>query len=579
MRLADADVLAVEEGAMIPPLEVRLDLRPGDRVGLYEEVRHPSMGSGYSPIEAIVLGCPEPGWFIGETEDGREVTFHAGNVADVCHASPAMGGLFDWVKKLAPPGPGEMIQRPMPPPSPLLPAPAGPERKGLIAQLKSLFVPPTVSPEGGSPPKSIFDVFRKPEVPAGLPAERPSGTIAPRTERPSVISVFAPQEKTVIPVVEQVTAPAVYLAPGEKTVIPFVEAITAPAVVLPKSAELEPFAVREQKQKELWSRVISEVAPEGAPIEKVVEIFTPEEVQPEAEVIPPNIPARLHRTIKVLPLPRRRELLPSVEEIARGFATTYQPIDELWEVFRRARQSSEWQQNIEKYGTAKEEFETLGTCGGQPHLLAELSTFFHLPWEELRNRAVIEEQGDQERWVNTDRIWMDIITPLTQRITQAFDLLKPPDLPGQVVLEPAEPHGPHEEPCVMTFAYVEGEPTEEPEKPRYVGPSTEIPEEEEEEEGQETEAAEEFTSESLEEAQIRLEKEMVFFLQEREKLNPKDKDYRAKLAYLEREMESRRNLMKEIVQAISALEEEEEAKRTPAKKKNKPSKRGKKKGK
>lgn len=571
MRFADADVMAEAEGSAIPPLEVRLDLRPGDCVGLYEEVRHPSMGAGYAPLEVVVLGSPTPGWFIGATEDGQEVEFHAGNVADVLHGSPSMGGLFDWVKKLIPPSPGEMIQRPpVPPPMLPAPAPAPGERRGIIAQVKSFFAPLIPGrAESETPARSIFDVFKKPSVPAGLPSQRASSEVAPIEERPSVISVFKPGQKTVIPIIEQITAPAVYLAPGEKKIIPFVEALTAPATVFPESPAPEPFEVRELRQKELWTRIIEEAAPEATSIEKVVQVFAPEEIRPKAEVIPPDLPRTLHRKIKVLPLPRRAELLPSVDDLARGFATLYNPIGELWDVFRQARQSREWQENISKYGVAKEEFETLGTCGGQPTIYEEISSFFNIPWEELRNRAVIREDGDYEEWVGTDRIWMDIIAPLVDRTTQAFNLMKPEDLPGEVVWERSDPHGPHTEPCVITLGYTEGELIEEPEPLRYGGPSTEI-----EEEAEETQEAEEpATVEDYEREMGKIEREAAFFLRERENLNQNDPEYRQKLAFIENELEARRTALQLLNQELSELQEPP-AKRAPSGKKK--SKRGKK---
>lgn len=558
MRFADADAMARSEGTSIPPLDVRLDLQPGDRVGLYEEVRHPSMGAGYAPLEVLVLGSPEPGWFVGEDEDGREISFHAGNVADVLHGSPSMGGIFDWVKKILPPSPGELM-KPPPAPVPLLPGPSAPprpeERRGLIAQVKSLFMSPlTARPEAETPKKSVFDVFRKQEAPAGgLPAERAPGTVAPVEERPSVISVFKPGEKRIIPIVEQATAPAVFLAPSEKTIIPIIESMTAPATVLPKSAELEPYMVREQKQKELWSKVISEAAPEAPPIEKVVEIFTPEEVQPQAEVIPPNLPAKLHRTLKVLPMPRRSELLPSVEDVARGLATFFHPIEELWDTIRRNRQTPEWQESLAKTGEAKDEFETLGTCGGQPTIYEEFSSFFHIPWEEMRRRAVVRELDDYEQWVKTDLIWMDIISPLADRLTEAFNLMKPADLPGQIILERADPHGGHDDPCVMTIAYVEeGEPRGEVEPGLVYG--SPVPQEEEDE-GEEESPQKRFTREEAEEAVEKLEKEAVFFFQEREKLQPNDPEYRQKLAYLENELKNRQDELQSLSMALQAIEE------------------------
>jgi hypothetical protein len=227
---------------------------------------------------------------------------------------------------------------------------------------------------------------------------------------------------------------------------------------------------------------------------------------------------------------------------------------------------------LAKTGEAKDEFETLGTCGGQPTIYEEIASFFHIPWEEMRNRAVVREYDEYEQWVKTDLIWMDIISPLADRLTEAFNLMKPKDLPGQIVLERTDPHEGHDDPCVMTIAYVEGEAVQGPEQITYGSPVAEI-----EEEGVE-EPAEEMSVEELQEALERNEQEAVYFLQERDKLNQNDPEYREKLAYIESELQARRNLIQEIMALLSGVEKEMEAKRSPAKKK-KPSKRGRKKGK
>lgn len=560
MRFADTNVLAREQGSEPLPLEVRLDLRPGDRVGLYEEVRHSSMGAGYSPLEVVVIDSPEPGWFMWESEDGRQVLFHPDQVADVCHSS--MGGIFDWVKKILPtPRPTEPQGRG------LVQVPSPEERRGLIKSVKEFFGPMAAIPkEGEATGRSIFDVFRKPKVPVGLPAERGSSALAPVTERPSLISVIQARQSSVTPFVEKIMEPARYIQPGQKTVIPFVEAMLAPAVVIPASPEPVPYEVRQQQEKELWTEVVGQMAPEEvsvselvktmpsapprAPLSEIVKGYAASDVRPESEVRPPTISDRLAKRLKTLPMPRRGTVIPSVEEVARGLATFYQPLEELWELFRRARTSPDWQDNIDKLGIARESFETLGACGQQPTIYEEISSFFHVPWEELRNRAVVEESEDTERWLNTDRIWLEIITPLMDRVTQAFNLMKPADLPGEVIVERADAHGTHVEPCSLTISYVEGEEQEEQEEPERT----------------------EFTVEEIEEGIRNVEAELVSLVEAKDALNPSDPEFQEKLSYFENQIQERQEIWRQMNEA---LPDPEEPKAKRASKKSKSGKKGK----
>lgn len=375
MRLAD-----VMDGSA-PPLEVRLDLRPGDRVGLYEEVRHPSMGAGLSPVEAIVLGSPEPGWFVGQTEDGQEITFHAGNVADVQMGSPQMGGIFDWFKRLAPPVPGAMI--PSEPPSSQLPTlPARPEeRKGLIAKFKEAFAAPFEPMSREMVPvterKSIFDFFKKQK--AGLPAERAGGgEVTQYEKKTSMFSFLDPGTKG--PLTQFFDKAAEVAFPNRPgPLAPYIEKALAPFVIIPESPEPEPFEAKQARQMEMWTGMFEKDPEVKVPLSKMFEMFPTADIQPYEEVIPPEVPENLHRSVKVLPMPRRQTLLPSLEEVARGFMGFYNPISELWDTIREARNSKTWKQYLEQYGYAKEHLESLGNCGGPPDIFMELASFLHIP--------------------------------------------------------------------------------------------------------------------------------------------------------------------------------------------------------
>lgn len=575
MRLADADVMTMGDGS-IPPLEVRLDLQPGDRVGLYEEVRHPSMGAGYSPIEAIVLGSPEPGWFIGETEDGQEIAFHAGNVADVMMGSPRIGGIFDWFKRLAPPSPGAMIpsqQAPAQLPAVIPPRPE--ERKGLIAQLKSLFTSPFQAPAQVPTQKiapvekrgSIFDIFKKPEVPPGLPAQRPESEVTQYEKKPSMFSFFDPGTKVVIPFAEK--AASMVLPEGPGPLAPYIEKALEPFAIIPKSPEPEPFEVRKARQMEFWSGMFP-AQEERPPLSEMFKMFTKEEVQPYQEVIPPGIPQRMHRHLKVLPMPRRNTLFPTVEDIARGFMGLYDPIDELWESIRELRGQENWQRYIAKHGFAKEAYETFGSCGGPPSMLQELSSFLHIPWEEFAKRG-----GNEDDEESDEQVWIDIIFPATELMSQALDLIKPEDIPGRFVLERDEEHG-----CMLLLTYVEGKETEEAQEGfreeriqdfnREASKGMQAPEEEE--------RSVEEIAESLQEGIQEEEQAILKLTEELEKLSPENTEFREIYEELIANLEESKATLRSLTEELSNLPmPEEESKRAPAKKKKAAKRGGKKK--
>lgn len=566
MRFADADVVALGN---IPPLEVRLDLQPGDRVGLYEEVRHPSMGSGYSPVEAVVMGSTEPGWFVGETEDGRQVTFHAGNVADIEMSSPSMGGILDWFKKMAPPSPGAMIPSEQARPQlPALPAPPE-ERKGIIAQLKNIFAAPFSGlPEQASPvaqKTSIFDVFRRPQAPkSGLPVEREEYGVVPSVKAPSMFSVLDPGSKVIVPFVEK--AASIVLPEGPGPLAPIIEKALQPFMVIPKSAELEPYELRKAKQQEFWAEMFPKAEEGAPPLSAMFTMFPQEELQPREEVIPPKIPARMHRHIKILPMGRRSTLLPSVEDVARGFMGFYTPLEDLWDTLREVRNNPRWTQYVERYGFAKEPFESLGTCGGPPDIFQELSSFLHIPWEEFRARAEVVEHGeDEEEWVDEERVWMEIVFPATELITQALDMMKPPDLPGHFTVE----RSPHDEGfCMLVINYVEGEEKEGAEE-QWKEDQQKLQAYQEAQEGQpeQEERSLEEIAKSLEEGIKQEEETTIKLIEALENLSPNNKDFKAISEQLKANLEESKASLKALTEELSNLPIPEKSKRAPAGKK------------
>lgn len=576
MIFADADVLALEGGAAAPPLEVRLGLQPGDKVGLYLEKRHSSMGSGYAPIEAIILGSTEPGWFIGETEDGREIEFHAGNIADIELGSPSMGGVFDWFRKKTPlPAPGSVISLPAGPQAPGAPSyyqPPG-ESQGMIERLKTFFTPS--APEGEK--KSVFDYFKKEPPKSGLPA----------VKKPSMFAFLRPGTKEVVPFSKAFSDIA--LPTGPTFLAPYLKKIEEVFKIIPASPPPGP------PQKELWEGMFekpteAEKAKEK-PLSDMLKMFSPEQVQPEKEVVPPSVPERLHRKMKILPIPKHASLLPSVEDIARGFMGLYNPIEELWDMIRAFRSQPTWQESIEKYGFAKNKWETIGTCGGPPTIFEELSAFLHIPWEEFRKRAEIIDHGEEgEEWVEDDDIWLEIVFPATELMTEALELLKPPDLTGQLGFEREEHQTSSGQPafCMLILTYTEGEEKEgtaeqyrqetAAEREEEVMPPLEEGVYEQWKEENNAESPEEIIAQlqegdvSFEKALTQMETEIGQLIGSINSLDKTSGTFQEMFDEFRSQIEYRKELTKGIVDMLSGLK----AKRAPSKKQETRAKRGKK---
>jgi hypothetical protein len=316
-------------------------------------------------------------------------------------------------------------------------------------------------------------------------------------------------------------------------------------------------------------------------------MFTPAEVQPIQEVIPPDVPQNLHRQMKILPMPRRQSLFPSIEDVARGLMGLYNPIDDLWDMLREAHNKPKWKEYLQKYGFAKEKFESLGSCGGPPTVFQELSSFMHIPWDEFRNRAKIVDHGESEEWVDEEKIWEDIVFPSTEIMTEAFNLIKPPDLPGTFGFE-REVHG--DTFCMLVATYTEGEEkerayeewTKETSAEEVIPPlEKDIYEHWKEENNAETpqEIIAQLQKDDIayDQALNQMETEISQLVGDINSLDKESGTFKEMFDELRSQVEYRKELIQGISHLLSeGLPPEPEAKRAPSKKAESPAKRGKK---
>jgi len=476
LRLADAEEAArLGMGADVPPLDLRLSLGAGDFAEVLAVVEDDGWGPGVERVPVRIAGAREPGRYVGELPDGSMLAVSAEHIADVAPA-PQMGGFLDWFLKKREPGGPSMFSAfgqqppetrlpalpappPPPPPSAMIPAPEPP--KGLVARFLEF-----VRPTGERP--SIFQAFRTPPPgPAGLPVERPETPIAPYVERPSMFAPFAPGARTMEEVRPQAFEFAEPTRPGP--LVPIVEEAKELFQAVQPSAPPAPYEERMAKQAELWTGMFEQPGAER-PVAEMFRPFQPSEILPEERArqdIP--IPEEVRvRNPKVFALPARSDVIPSVDDLARGILTYFAPIEDLWQSIREARNSPRWQQEVAETGVGKEIYETLGIGQGRPNALEEFASYFHIPWEEMRGRAGIDiqrYQGEEyEVWVDTSRIIEEIILPVIENLQQAFDLLKPPDIPGIMTLEWSA------DGLQLALVYTEGEY-----RPGYEEPRPEAP--------------------------------------------------------------------------------------------------------
>lgn len=456
-RLAD-----VNEMAQAPPDGVRMGLSPGDLAGLYavSPVSLDGWGHGMEPFEALVTHVPAPGVYLGQLTDGSTVEFLERNVAWV---RPSMGGIFDWIKKPAR-DPEPVQGLPWIPPGapsglPALPAPPSPPSPVKEMFLK-IFAPSKLPSIPAGPTAgekvSIFDWFR-PKAP-GLPAFRPETPVAPIVERPSMFTPFSPEAPGILERFGKKVSEIIHFtSPG-----PLIETPEIFRHIIPTPEK----DLEKVQQQELWTTLFPEPEPgKQVPLSEMFRPFATEEIQPqmEPELMPP-VPSE---NLKILPLPARNALLPTSMDVARAFITRYEPIEDLWNLIRQARQDPAFQRAVAKGMAgdgpgARFEFETLGMCDGNPNVFEALAGFMQIPWGEMMRRAEpVTEQDDEGNEYTTlsnpDKIYEEITFPASELVFQAFEMIKPQDLPGGFMLE----WGGHKEhSCQLVVTYAEGLPYE-----------------------------------------------------------------------------------------------------------------------
>lgn len=291
----------------------------------------------------------------------------------------------------------------------------------------------------------IFDIFRpKKEEPEDPEKKKRKGIR-------EAFRAFAPKAPPVTPTPAVPMGPVQRLpGPAEQPLIPGVPAAPAPRPKEPPRvlAPARPFEVFKRppkakpaaaptpkKRKELFEVMVppevvkaQEVEPE-APFA----IFAPPAARPAAAPgVPPEpgVPPG-YRPVRRPFGPKIGWQMPTQDQMVQRILTLFHPVQRLFRDVGAWREGSDFRQEVQK-GSLRGEpgrmFLDLVTQKRET-LYHELSEFFDIPWDVFEYYWQI---GDEQA------LWKDVLFPMFDLFTTAFDTLKPPDISGWFELYPDE---------------------------------------------------------------------------------------------------------------------------------------------
>jgi hypothetical protein len=280
----------------------------------------------------------------------------------------------------------------------------------------------------------IFDYFKKskqkslfesgPLIPA--PSQLPA---APREER-DIFALFDP--KAQLPAAPKKSFFSRFLPP-----VPVVPSTTAP-----KKRDIFDVIVREEKptaQREEappsqpmaeWKEMFP--GKEGPPISGMFDkIVTPEEIPPRYVLINPSVPPeKTPIRPRGLPAPSTSPVVewafPSAADLAAHFQRTMN-LPEIWDMIRTIRATPEFKKD-----------QLIYSWQGIPMMIpvdpvvyreeyTDFANFYGIPWGVIQMYVDVPPEYQK---AGEDALWNSVLSPLNSLLPEAFDMLKPRDIPG-----------------------------------------------------------------------------------------------------------------------------------------------------
>lgn len=277
--------------------------------------------------------------------------------------------------------------------------------------------------------KSLFDAF---ESGALIPA--PSQLPASPKEKKSLIQRLLPPVPGLPAEIRKETGP-------KKSLI---QRLLPPLPSFPSEKRQEPEVIpeREPAPPVEWGEMFSkssEEPPVSGMFEKMVE---QEELPPPKYVfinpsVPPETPVRPHGLPPSRTAPVMEWSFPSASQLADHFQRTLK-LPEIFSEVRALRATPEFKKDQIEY-----------SWQGLPMMIplepivyqekyTDWANFYGIPWGVIQMYMDVPPEYQKE---GDDALWNNVLSPLNWLLPEAFEKLKPPDLPGFFNVSFTEPNG------------------------------------------------------------------------------------------------------------------------------------------
>lgn len=182
-----------------------------------------------------------------------------------------------------------------------------------------------------------------------------------------------------------------------------------------------------------WERVFGPPpqAEDPTPQEMIVPPPTVEEMLPVDIFQQPTSESAERRNYTFIRLPRLRVgewATPTPAELGEHFKSIYDT-ERIFADVRAARSLRGWNQGVMEAGELGLPLSIPVTDIVQQNFFTDFAKFYNIPWTVMQ-RYLAGANTDAEVAAAQQQILKDVIDPMNQRVGEAFEMIKPADLPG-----------------------------------------------------------------------------------------------------------------------------------------------------
>lgn len=283
----------------------------------------------------------------------------------------------------------------------------------------------------------LFDFFNKkpeqksvskPLLPfkSSLPSlPSPSTKPTHKEEQQSIFAIFKPQPQLPARVETRKPSPFNILAPKNKP-----RAETAPR---PKKPMIRFPEAQEEKGevRDIFKEVLKPEAPPPPPRTPTRYTFLrPSNIPQTVPIQPYGLPAPATTSPREWPLP-------TPTQMAERFHRTMN-LPAMWDEIRSIREMPEFRRDQAKYYKQGAPMMVPVDPVVYQEVYTDFANFYGIPWEVMTMYLDVPASHQKEA---EEALWDKVLSPLNAMVPEAFEMLKPPDLPGFFNVSFTEPGG------------------------------------------------------------------------------------------------------------------------------------------